>query len=372
MNSRQWFFSGVAFLLQIPFFAYGAGLVPCGGTGEPACQTCHALSLINSVNSWLVGILSIAAAIMFVIAGFKIVTAQGNPSTIKSAKDMIVNVAIGFTIILAAWLLIDLLMRTLMDDSSGQIGPWNTIACVAQPVAITLADIVEIQQAGGSIGMAAGGASLQEACAPTPAGNVNCDALIAACEGGSGTSEVNTDSPENHYVTCTYAPTNYGGECTIVTNASNPCHESNLTMFGSRAAEASIICNKESGGSPVRSGSDLCCGPGGNCSGAPSFSGGYFQINVLAHANRIPGCTPGAFYERNGTAGIQGDCVRRNGEGICTGWSCTITDRNMYNTCMRVTTNSALNFEIAEELFNGRGQRFNDWSWSARRCGIPL
>jgi hypothetical protein len=143
-------------------------------------------------------------------------------------------------------------------------------------------------------------------------------------------------------------------------------------MFGARAAEASIICNKESGGSPVRSGSDLCCGPGGNCSGAPSFSGGYFQINVLAHADKIPGCTPGAFFQPNGSAGVQGDCVRRNGEGICTGWSCTITNTAMYNKCMQVTTNSALNFQIAEQLYNNRGQRFNDWSWSARRCSISF
>ena len=141
-------------------------------------------------------------------------------------------------------------------------------------------------------------------------------------------------------------------------------------MFGDRAREASIICNKESGGTPIRSGSDLCCGPDGDCSGAPSFSGGYFQINVLAHADKIPGCTPGAFYEANGTAGIQGDCVRRNARGVCTGWSCTITDRTMYNTCMRVTTNSALNFDIAEDLYRSRG--FQPWSWSARICSVPF
>ena len=144
MNSRLWFFSGVAFLLQVPLFVNGAGLVPCGGTGEPACQTCHALGLVNSINSWLVGILSIVAAILFVIAGFKIVTAQGNPSVIKGAKDLIVNAAIGFAIVLAAWLLIDLLMKTLLDDSNGEIGPGNTIACVAQPNATTASSTVNI------------------------------------------------------------------------------------------------------------------------------------------------------------------------------------------------------------------------------------
>jgi hypothetical protein len=93
--------------------------------------------LINSVNSWLVGILSIAAAIMFIIAGFRIVTAQGNPSVLKSAKDMITNVAIGFMIVLAAWLFVDFLMKALLDDGQSQMGPWNTIACVDQPTART-------------------------------------------------------------------------------------------------------------------------------------------------------------------------------------------------------------------------------------------
>lgn len=367
MNTRQWFFSGVAVLLQIPYFTYAAGLVPCGGTGEPPCQTCHAVQLINEVNGWLVGILSIAAAIMFMIAGFRILTAQGNPSVMKAAKEMIVNVAIGFMIVLAAWLGIDFMMKALVGDGQSQMGPWNVVNCVAQPISRVDAD--QVQLSGGSIGMAAGNSTLRQDCDPTPAGNINCDAQRSACSDGGGTPTVNTDSPTNHFVTCTYSATSNAGSCEQVASASNPCHESNLSMFGSRAAEASIICNKESGGTPIRSGSDLCCGPGGNCSGAPSFSGGYFQINVLAHADRIPGCTPGAFYERNGTDGPQGNCVRRNARGVCTGWSCTITDQNMYNRCMQVTANSALNFEIAEELFASRG--FNPWSWSARICGVP-
>ena len=372
MNSRQWFFSGVAILLQIPMFTYAAGLVPCGGSGEEACQMCHTVQLINGVTAWLVGILSVVAAIMFVVAGFKLVASGGNPGAKEDAKNMITNVAIGFVIVLTAWLLIDLMMKSLLGSDSAGVGPWNVIQCVDQPQSgVTPGQLDVMVAEGTSIGMAGGGTLVREACDPTPGGNTNCAAQELACTDGGGTATVNTNDPANYYVSCTYTSTSYGGSCAVVSNPSNPCHESNLTMFGSRAAEASIVCNKESGGSPVRSGSDLCCGPGGNCSGAPSFSGGYFQINILAHADKIPNCTPGAFYSRNGTAGAQGDCVRRNGEGVCTGWSCSITNTAMYNACMRVTTNSALNFQIAEQLFNARGQRFNDWSWSARRCSIP-
>lgn len=375
MNTRQLFFSGIAILLQLPLVAYAAGLVPCGGTdaagnAEAACQTCHVLGLINGVNAWLVGILSICAAIMFAVAGYRILTAGGNPSVLKEAKGMIVNVAIGFMIVLAAWILIDLMMKTLLGGEDTVAGPWNVIQCVAQPTAITAAGLLDLQLAGDSIGQAAGGSQTQEACAATPAGNINCEPNRLACiDGGGVPSDPIVISPENHSINCTYPATGYGGSCAAVSDASNPCHASNLSMFGSRAEEASIICNKESGGSPVKSGSDLCCGPGGNCSGAPSFSGGYFQINVLAHGDQVPGCTPRSFFTPNGSDSVQGNCVRRNGKGICTGWSCSITDRNMYNTCMKVTTDRALNFSIAEGLFNSRG--FQPWSWSASICGIP-
>jgi len=133
MNIRQLYFSGLAMLLQIPVFVYADGLVPCGGDGEEACQMCHAVQLVVGTTGWLVGILSIVAAILFIVAGFRILTAQGNPGVLQQAKSMIVNVAIGFVIILSAWLLIDLLMKTLVGEGMSEVGPWNRIACVDQP-----------------------------------------------------------------------------------------------------------------------------------------------------------------------------------------------------------------------------------------------
>ncbi len=38
-----------------------AGLVPCGGEGQEACQTCHVVILIDGVVDWLIVILSIVA-----------------------------------------------------------------------------------------------------------------------------------------------------------------------------------------------------------------------------------------------------------------------------------------------------------------------
>ncbi len=260
MNTRRVIFSLAAVLLVVPMFVFAQGLVPCGldsqeGTINSQCQTCHAVSLINTVSSWLVGVLSIAAAIMFVIAGFRIVTAQGNPSTMKAAKDMIVNVAIGFMIVLAAWLAIDLLMRTLLDDSSGEIGPWNRIACVSQPAATTVPGRVVITRDA-------------QRCVSVD----DCAAQAQACESGprQGSAAV-TGAGANLEVTCTYntfqptegdgALVTAGGRGEALCAADNPnCNQAFLASLGLTETQATVmscIAVTENGG-----GASGCSGTG--------------------------------------------------------------------------------------------------------------
>lgn len=344
-------------ITALPLWAFAQGLVPC----EDNCQFCHVAVLLNNIAAWLVGILSIVVALIFAVSGIQLVTSGGNVSAKETAKKRILNAFIGFVIVLAAWLIVDFIMKSLLS-SDADLGTWNTIQCVSQPSAT-------VQSRGLS-----NGAVITNECELVDPGTYDCSTLASQCEDGDGTPEYVTSPDGVESVTCRYSASAYAGSCEAITDPSNPCHASNPDMidaFGDRVEEASVICNKESGGAPVKSGSDLCCGPSGNCSGAPSFSGGYFQINVLAHGDKVPGCDPGSFYSRNGTAGPQGDCVRRNSAGICTGWSCSITNTSMYNTCMEVTRNSELNFEIAKGLYEGRGNKFNDWSWSARRCDVP-
>jgi hypothetical protein len=106
---------------------------------------CHFVDLGSNINSWLIGILSVAAAIMFAYAGFKLLTSGGNQGALKSAKDMIFNVAIGFAIVLAGFLLVDTLMKVFLlpvGDENRSFGPWQTILCVAQPEFDPLPDFI--------------------------------------------------------------------------------------------------------------------------------------------------------------------------------------------------------------------------------------
>lgn len=124
-------------LLLAPQLASAAGLVPCGGPGEEACQFCHFATITNNVVGWLVAITGILAAIIFVVAGMRLVTSAGNVSAKEWAKEKITNAAIGFVIILAAWLLIDFVMKSLLSaEGTSKVGPWNKLSCVTQPLAV--------------------------------------------------------------------------------------------------------------------------------------------------------------------------------------------------------------------------------------------
>ncbi len=110
------------------------GLVPCGDEGEPSCQFCHGIDLLENVLDWLVKVLTAIATIIFVYAGVRMVTSVGNASAKQDAKKLIINAATGLVIVLAAWLFIDILLQSLLGANFQ--GPWDDIQCVVQPVPI--------------------------------------------------------------------------------------------------------------------------------------------------------------------------------------------------------------------------------------------
>ena len=117
-------------------------LVPCEGAG---CSACDLVKLGNNVLVWLIGILFIVFAIIAVSAGFGLVTSGGNPEAKSAAKKKMTNAVIGFIVVLAAWLLVDTIMRMLLSGSTGEIrgyGPWSEVECgrqtAAQPAPVKL------------------------------------------------------------------------------------------------------------------------------------------------------------------------------------------------------------------------------------------
>lgn len=120
----------------------------------------------------------------------------------------------------------------------------------------------------------------------------------------------------------------------------------------------------ESGGEPVMSGTD-------RCRDGRSFSGGTFQVNVLAHSGRIPGCDSSSFSTSGG--GSQGSCVERrtnsNGVSYCAVWNCEFTSQAAYDACQAGALDEELNLQIACDLYDETGG-FDPWRLSANLCDV--
>lgn len=126
----------IGFFITVSLFLFSAtivsaqnGLIPCTGVD---CDACHFVDLGNSLLNWLIGVLMVIFAIIAVSAGFKLVTSAGNIQAKSDAKNKLVSAIIGLIIVLAAWLLIDTIMRGLLNSEEGEItgfGPWSEIRC---------------------------------------------------------------------------------------------------------------------------------------------------------------------------------------------------------------------------------------------------
>lgn len=112
----------------------GGGLVPCGnevsGTSDTLtlstpCQACHLFSLTQNLINFAVFLTVPLAALMFAIAGFFYLTAGGG-ERIQKAHKIFQNTLVGLIIILAAWFIIDTIMKTFTGDA---LLPWNRIEC---------------------------------------------------------------------------------------------------------------------------------------------------------------------------------------------------------------------------------------------------
>jgi len=116
-------------LALAPSLAFGAGLVPVvpqGCTGNGGCQSiCDIATLAQNILNDGIFIAVFLAAILFAYAGLKLLVSPANPAQQGQAKTLFLNVLIGFLIILAAWLIIDTIMRVMVSGHAGL--PWNKI-----------------------------------------------------------------------------------------------------------------------------------------------------------------------------------------------------------------------------------------------------
>ncbi len=117
-------------LLAFPLFVFGQSspgipdrIVPCEGVN---CTVCDLAVLAQNLINAGVFIFVFFAALMFAYAGFLYLTNEALDKQ-ADARKIFGNVALGLIVLLAAWLVVDTLMKSVLG---GDFGPWNDI-CTA-------------------------------------------------------------------------------------------------------------------------------------------------------------------------------------------------------------------------------------------------
>lgn len=144
--SKSFFILGILFIVGLVFTfpetisaTTTAGIVTCDGYNIP-CDTCKLTEMVNTGIKLLFGAVGLIFAVIMMKAGLGLTTSGGNQAALEAAKRAFQNAIIGLLIIMAAWLLVDTLMRTLLKDD-GDLGatftgwgPWSEVRCVSMAV----------------------------------------------------------------------------------------------------------------------------------------------------------------------------------------------------------------------------------------------
>jgi hypothetical protein len=126
------FFLIILFLILAGSQVQAAGLVPCGGEGEPVCTFCHFFVMINAIVKFVMFTLVPAIAVlMLVIGGVMFFFAGGSPNILSRAKGVITSVVIGLVIIFAAWVIVNTILTGSGIVQAPSILQWYQIDCPA-------------------------------------------------------------------------------------------------------------------------------------------------------------------------------------------------------------------------------------------------
>ena len=118
-------------LILFPFISQAAGLVPCGGPGQPTCQLCHFFVMLDTVFDFIILRLApVVAVLMLVIGGVMFFFGGTKPETLKTAKDVIFTTIFGLVIIFAAWIIINTFFGFIgVAEWTGLGSGWWAIDC---------------------------------------------------------------------------------------------------------------------------------------------------------------------------------------------------------------------------------------------------
>lgn len=122
----------VVVCVSVPAIAFAQNffgpLVSCEGS---QCQACHLVQLADNIIRFLISIMAVLGAILIAWAGLLMATSRGNTGQLAQGKRILLNTIVGLAVMLAAWLIVDTIMKSLAGSEA--YGMWQEIQCVALP-----------------------------------------------------------------------------------------------------------------------------------------------------------------------------------------------------------------------------------------------
>jgi hypothetical protein len=246
---------------------------------------------ITNVYKFGVWTIGICAMLMIMIGGFMYLTSAGNNAAMGKAKVIITDALIGLILALASYVILY------------EINP----------------ELIKVKEIHGTLPIDAG-----------TSGNTGNGNNRNTGNGNTGAGTGNG--------TCNEIPGDASKDCSTA-NLQNSC-------FGNNAAQASSICNKESGGNrAIPSGVDKC--RDGN-----SASWGLFQINLTVHKVGGLNC-PSAF---------------SGGAYTSKNHNCTVSNQGLYDQCVAAAKDPTNNINAACGISNN-GAHWGQWGANSK-CGF--
>jgi type IV secretory pathway VirB2 component (pilin) len=133
-KSKDVILSLIACFCFFPLLVQSAGLVPCGGEGEPDCNLCHLLVLAQNVLNFAMEMAFLLVVVLIIYGGLRWVFSLGKEENIRAGQKLITNAIIGLIIILAAWLIVNAIFALIVKigvspEYYDPNRPWYDIEC---------------------------------------------------------------------------------------------------------------------------------------------------------------------------------------------------------------------------------------------------
>ena len=118
-----------------------SAIVQCGRSGQSMCNLCDLIAGLNNVIQYIMKIAIGVSLFMMTVGGVIYIISAGDSGMIGTAKTTMKNAAIGFIIVFAAYLMVDLTIR-YMGTRTNEAGEptfgitsssWGRFDCSARP-----------------------------------------------------------------------------------------------------------------------------------------------------------------------------------------------------------------------------------------------